>query len=130
MDIRLFDLTDNGIFRNRHNEYYFHLLNTSIFFNQTVELTHISFHEDEFYGLGKLNEKFQTKSQIKKHEKKNFFIGSLRDMFFYNKYNEHYGQFCNCCGKPTIMNHTLCNSCSEWLKFSSSSVIRRIRASI
>lgn len=130
MDIRLFDLTDNGIFRNRHNEYYFHLLNTSIFFNQTVELTHISFHEDEFYGLGKLKERFQTKSQIKEHEKKSFFVGSLRNMFFYNKYENHFHYSCDCCGKPTIMNHTLCNSCLERLKISSSSVIRRIRASI
>ena len=126
MELQKFDLSIKAIFRRK----LIHYINLPIRFS-IYNATHVvSFIDKELYGLGKLNDRFQAESQIKSYERSNnIVIGSLRDMFLYNRYKQSFLRTCDCCGKPIIKQVGLCKTCEDDLHNKLNFIIRRIKQS-
>jgi hypothetical protein len=125
MELHKFDLTEKAIFRRKLSR----ITVRDIPFHFQITRTEIltSFIDGELYGLGKLNSKFQTKSQIKPHEKANHtVIGSLREMAVYRRY-ENRTNICDCCGRPIFKQVGLCRQCENDLHNKLNYIVRRIK---
>ena len=127
MELHKFDLTEKAIFSRKMLRFSFKDIPFRFQIIRTEILT--SFIDEKLFGLGKLNSKFQTKSQIKPHEKANHtVISSLREMAFYRRY-ENRTNICDCCGRPIFKQVGLCRQCENDLHNKLNFIVRRIKDS-
>jgi hypothetical protein len=118
MDLRLFDLTVNGIFRKpyKHN-YLLGKIKGSLAL-ETRKIKFLDFFEDN-YGIGKANSRFKS-HKPKDYERNGLLIGNQERLDSFLRWQNKDKKFISCdrCGRPTLSHLHLCSECDEDVKTS------------